>query len=195
MTKPAPSFYFPAPRTEKFCSQCGSALIRRIPPDDSHMRDVCEHCGAVHYQNPRNVVGTIPVWGDKILLCRRAIEPRYDKWTLPAGFMELNETLDLGALRETQEEAGAQIKMGPLYTIIDVPHANQVHLFFLATVLSPELHPGPESLEAGFFDKSEIPWGELAFRTVSTTLEHYFEDKPSGKYPVRHYDITMAVAH
>ncbi|HWK60530.1 MAG TPA: NUDIX hydrolase [Eoetvoesiella sp.] len=195
MTMPAPSFYFPAPRTQKFCSQCGSSLTQRIPADDSRIRDVCDNCGAIHYQNPRNVVGVLPVLGDKVLLCRRAIHPRYDKWTLPAGFMELGETTAQGAERETQEEAGAQIELGPLYTVIDVPYANQVHFFFLAKVLSTELNPGPESLEAGFFSKSEIPWDDLAFRTVSTTLEHYFNDQPSGRFPMRHYDIPWPVAH
>ena len=159
MTMPAPSFYFPAPRTQKFCSQCGSSLIQRIPADDSRLRDVCDNCGAIHYQNPRNVVGVLPVLGDKVLLCRRAIHPRYDKWTLPAGFMELGETTAQGAERETQEEAGAQIELGPLYTVIDVPYANQVHFFFLAKVLSTELNPGPESLEAGFFFKVGNPLG------------------------------------
>jgi ADP-ribose pyrophosphatase YjhB (NUDIX family) len=130
-----------------------------------------------------------------VLLCRRAIHPRYDKWTLPAGFMELGETTAQGAERETQEEAGAQIELGPLYTVIDVPYANQVHFFFLAKVLSTELNPGPESLEAGFFSKSEIPWDDLAFLTVSTTLEHYFQDQPSGQFPMRHYDIPWPVAH
>jgi ADP-ribose pyrophosphatase YjhB (NUDIX family) len=189
MTSPAPSFYFPAPRAQKFCSQCGTALSRRIPPDDNRLRDVCDNCGAVHYQNPRNVVGVLAVWQEKILLCRRAIEPRYNTWTLPAGFMELGETTAQGAMRETQEEAGAQIELGPLYTIIDVPHAEQVHFFYLAKVLSEELFPGPESLEAAFFELNDIPWPDLAFRTVRTTLEHYVEDSRLGEFPVHSYDI------
>ncbi|SHH94248.1 NUDIX hydrolase [Pollutimonas bauzanensis] len=191
MTSPAPNFYFPAPRVQKFCSQCGALIIQRIPPDDNRVRDVCDNCGAVHYQNPRNVVGVLPVWQDKILLCRRAIEPRYDKWTLPAGFMELGETTAQGAMRETQEEAGAQIELGPLYTVIDVPHAEQVHFFYLAKVLSDELYPGPESLEAAFFDIEDIPWADLSFRTVVTTLEHYLADAKTGVFPVHHYDIPL----
>lgn len=191
MTMPAPSFYFPAPRTQKFCNQCGAVLVIRIPPEDNRQRDVCENCGAIHYQNPRNVVGVLPVFGDTVLLCKRAIQPRHGKWTLPAGFMELSETTAQGAMRETQEEAGAQIELGPLYTVIDVPAVNQVHIFYLGKVLSPELHPGPESLEAGFFKESEIPWGDLAFRTVSSTLEHFFQDKPSGQFPTRHYDVLV----
>ncbi len=191
MTSPAPNFYFPAPRTQKFCSQCGALISQRIPPDDNRLRDVCDNCGAVHYQNPRNVVGVLPIWQGKILLCRRAIEPRYDKWTLPAGFMELGETTAQGAMRETQEEAGAQIELGPLYTVIDVPHAEQVHFFYLAKVLSDELYPGPESLEAAFFDIEDIPWADLSFRTVVTTLEHYLADAKTGVFPVHHYDIPL----
>lgn len=192
MTSQAPSFYFPAPRTQKFCSVCGTALTRRVPPDDNRMRDVCEHCGAVHYQNPRNVVGVVPVYGDRVLLCRRAIEPRFGKWTLPAGFMELGETTAQGAMRETQEEAGAQIELGQLYTIIDVPQAEQVHFFYLAKVVSPALYPGPESSEAAFFRVEDIPWNELSFRTVSSTLRHYVEDARTGVFPVHHYDIPDA---
>ncbi len=191
MTSQASSFYFPAPRAQKFCSQCGTVLKQLIPPDDNRLRDACEHCGAVHYQNPRNVVGVLPIWQDKILLCRRAIEPRYDKWTLPAGFMELGETTAQGAMRETQEEAGAQIELGPLYTVIDVPHAEQVHFFYLAKVLSEDLFPGPESLEAAFFSIDDIPWKELAFRTIITTLEHYLVDVKTGVFPMHHYDIPL----
>jgi len=189
MTSHAPNFYFPAPRAQKFCSQCGAENTQRIPPDDNRTRDVCERCGAIHYQNPRNVVGVLPIFGDRILLCRRAIEPRYDTWTLPAGFMELGETTAQGAMRETQEEAGAQIELGPLYTVIDVPHAEQVHFFYLAKVLSDALYPGPESIEAAFFHIDEIPWSELSFRTVITTLEHYIADRKTGVFPMHHYDI------
>lgn len=189
MTSQAPTFYFPAPRTQKYCSICGTALSRRIPPEDNRMRDVCDHCGAVHYQNPRNVVGVVPIYGDRVLLCRRAIEPRFGKWTLPAGFMELGETTAQGAMRETQEEAGAQIELGPLYTIIDVPQAEQVHFFYLAKVTSAALYPGPESIEAAFFRLEDIPWSELSFRTVSTTLQHYVEDARTGVFPIHHYDL------
>src|SRR5690554_1589409 len=167
MTSQAPTFYFPAPRAQKYCSVCGTQLTRRVPPEDNRMRDVSEQCGAVHYQNPRNVVGVVPVFGDRILLCRRAIEPRYGTWTLPAGFMELGETTAQGAMRETQEEAGAQIELGPLYTIIDVPQAEQVHFFYLAKVLSADLYPGPESSDAAFFrleDRSEEHTSELQSR-------------------------------
>src|SRR5690625_5559288 len=135
MNKPAPTFYYPNPRTLHYCTQCGKSLERIIPPDDNRVRDACPHCGAVHYQNPRCVVGLVPILDERVLLCRRAIEPQYNKWTLPAGFMELGETTAQGAMREADEEAGAQIELGDLYTVIDVPHAEQVHFFYLAKVL------------------------------------------------------------
>lgn len=191
MNQPDPAFYHPAPRSQRFCSQCGHNLIRDIPPDDNRIRDLCTHCGAVHYQNPRNVVGVVPILGDQVLLCRRAIEPRHGKWTLPAGFMELGETTEQGAIRENQEESGARIQVRSLYTIIDVPPVNQVHFFYLAQVLSPDLDPGPETLEAAFFDLDRIPWDELAFRTVSTTLQHYVQDRQSSTFDTRHYAIDL----
>ncbi|HEX7387682.1 MAG TPA: NUDIX hydrolase [Castellaniella sp.] len=191
MTSPAPSFYHPAPRAQQFCSQCGHALSHEVPPDDNRVRDLCKHCGAVHYQNPRNVVGVVPIWHDQVLLCRRAIEPRYGKWTLPAGFMELGETTEQGAARENQEESGARIRIQSLLTVIDVPSVNQVHLYYLAEVLDPTLDPGPETLEAAFFKLDAIPWQELSFRSVSTTLEHYLQDRPGGRFPTHHYAIDL----
>lgn len=184
-----PSFFHPAPRAQRFCSQCGHALSRETPPDDNRIRDLCRHCGAVHYQNPRNVVGIVPIWEQQVLLCRRAIEPRHGKWTLPAGFMELGETSAQGAARENQEESGAAIEIQSLFTVIDVPSVNQVHLYYLAKVLGPELAPGPETLEAQFFELGDIPWRELAFRTVSTTLEHYLRDRDNGAFETHHYAI------
>lgn len=183
-------FYFPNPRSIHYCTQCANPLARIIPPDDNRVRDVCLQCGSVHYQNPRNVVGVIPIWEDKILLCKRAIEPRYDTWTLPAGFMELKESTAEGALREADEEAGVKLELGQLFTLIDVPEAGQVHIYYLAKVLSPELNPGPESLEAKFFDFDEIPWDNLSFRTVSSTIEHYLADRETGVFNVHHYSLT-----
>ena len=194
MSSHPPSFYYPAPRKQRFCSQCGTPITCLTPPDDNRVRAVCEACGAVHYQNPRNVVGVLATWEDKILLCRRAIQPRRNKWTLPAGFMELGETTAQGAMRETQEEAGARIELGALYTIIDVPHVDQVHFFYLGRALSDELFPGPESTEAGFYHPQDIPWNDLAFRTVATTLQHYVEDARVGIFPVRHYAIPMPLS-
>ena len=128
-----------------FCSVCGHTTVSHIPPGDNRLRDCCDHCGAVHYVNPRPVVGTIPVWGDQVLLCKRAIEPRLGKWTLPAGFMEVGETTGDGALRETLEEAGARVRLGPLFSMIDVPHVQQVHIFFRAELLDTNFTIGTES--------------------------------------------------
>lgn len=182
-------FYFPAPRTSRYCSQCATPITQLIPPDDNRVRDVCESCGAVHYQNPRLVVGTVPVWNNKILLCLRAIEPRARTWTLPAGFMELNETTAQGGLRETWEEAGVRVDLGELYTVIDVPHANQVHVYFLATAENDHVAPGPESLDARYFDLDEIPWDNLSFRSVSTTIRHFIEDHKNNTFTTHYYSI------
>jgi ADP-ribose pyrophosphatase YjhB (NUDIX family) len=141
---------------------------------------VCPACGTIHYENPLNVVGTVPYLGDKVLLCKRNIEPRWGKWTLPAGFMELGETTIEGALRETIEEAGARVEMQELFTLIDVVRVGQVHLFYRARLLDTDFAPGPETIEAGLFTEAEIPWGELAFRTTKLTLERYFEDRRAG---------------
>ena len=136
----------------------------------------------MHYVNPRPVVGTIPIWGTQVLLCKRAIEPRWGKWTLPAGFMEVGETTGDGALRETLEEAGARVKLGPLFSMIDVPHVQQVHIFFRADLVDTDFFAGTESLEVRLFEEHEVPWDELAFRTVSTTLQLYFGDRAHGTF-------------
>lgn len=138
----------------------------------------------IHYQNPRMVVGTVTVWEDKVLLCKRAIEPRYGYWTLPAGFMENGETTGEGAARETLEEAGARIELGPLYSVIDVPHVEQVHMFYRAVLLHLDFEPGPESLEAKLFAEHEIPWDAIAFRTVAQTLRWFFDDRRNGRFDV-----------
>jgi len=182
-------FYFPSPRLQKFCSQCATPITRKTPPGDNRERDLCEQCGAVHYQNPRLVVGTLPVWQNKVLLCLRAIEPRANTWTLPAGFMELAETISQGAERETQEEAGVKITLGNLYTVIDIPQVDQVHVYFLAQAHGPELDPGPETIEARWYDFADIPWDNLAFKSVSTTLKHYLRDRESGEFPTHHYSL------
>lgn len=168
----------------RFCSSCGNSVTLRVPQGDTRQRACCDSCGAIHYVNPRPVVGTIPVWDDQVLLCRRAIEPRYGKWTLPAGFMEVGETTADGAVRETLEEAGARVLLGPLFSVIDVPHVEQVHMFFQARLLDTAFVPGDESLEVRLFDESAVPWEELAFRTVAATLKHYFEDRARGSYGV-----------
>ena len=173
----------------KFCSQCASPLILRIPADDSRERYICEQCGSIHYENPRNVVGSIPIYGDQVLLCRRAIEPRYGFWTLPAGFLEIGETTSAGAIRETIEEAGANVDIGPLFSLLNVVHAQQVHLFYLAQMRTPDFEAGVESLEVAMFLEKDIPWQDLAFPTVKQTLEWYFADrveKDLGQIHVTH---------
>lgn len=170
-----------------FCSACGSRLTRCVPSDDSYERDCCTQCGAIHYINPRPVVGTIPVWEEKVLLCRRAIEPRHGYWTLPAGFMEVGETTTQGAARETDEEAGARIEIGALFAVFDVPHREQVHLFFLARLLDLNFAPGRESLEVRLFTEDSIPWNELAFGTVTKALRLYFVDRTQSAFGMHHH--------
>ncbi len=172
-----------------FCSQCGTTVIVRIPPGDDKPRHVCDNCGTIHYKNPLMVIGAIPEWEDRILLCRRAIEPRLGFWTLPAGFMELGETTGAAAMRETLEEANARIELGSLYTMLSVPHANQVHIFYRAQLLDLDFGPGTESLEVALFREDEIPWDEIAFRTITITLEHFFADRKAGAYQTRSGDI------
>ena len=161
----------------------------KTPEGDNRERSCCNNCGAIHYVNPTLVVGTIPVYQNKVLLCKRAIEPRYGFWTLPAGFMELKETTHEGALRETQEEAGASVELGPLFSMFDVLQADQVHLFFLAEMKHMEFSAGIESLDVRLFSEDEIPWDELAFKTVSKTLQLFFSDRKSGQYTLHTGDV------
>ncbi len=166
----------------KFCSHCAAAVSHKIPPGDSLPRYVCDHCQTIHYQNPRMVVGCIPQWEDKILMCRRAIEPRYGLWTLPAGYMENGETLADGAARETMEEACARVKVGPLYTVYNIPHVNQVYLLFRAQLLDLNFRPGTESLETQLMTEAEIPWEHIAFATIRETLKHFFADRARQQF-------------
>ena len=173
-----------------FCKSCGAAARYRIPDDgDTKERAVCTGCQLVHYENPLNVVGTIPVWGEQVLLCKRNIEPRKGKWTLPAGFMELQETTAEGAARETVEEAGAQFEMGPLFSLINVARVGQVHLFYRAQLTSAAFDPGTETMEARLFVEADIPWGELAFHTVQETLRRFFADRAAGHFGFHALDI------
>lgn len=176
-------------RRIRHCRACGGDVAYRIPADDNRERAVCTRCGEIHYENPINVVGTVPVWQDRVLLCRRAIEPRLGLWTLPAGFLELGETTAEGARRETDEEAGARIELGALFTLLNVVRVGQVHLFYLARLLDTSFAPGPETIEAQLFGEAEIPWEQLAFRTVRETLHHYFDDRRRGVYGVHTGDI------
>jgi ADP-ribose pyrophosphatase YjhB (NUDIX family) len=174
----------------KHCRNCGTAVVYRVPDDgDTRQRAVCPSCDTIHYENPLNVVGTVPHWGDRVLLCKRNIEPRWGKWTLPAGFMELGETTAQGAARETDEEAGAKFEMEGLQSVLSVPHVGQVHLYYRARLLSDEFAPGHETIEARLFTESEIPWDEIAFRTVRETLLCYFEDRRRGRFDVHTIDL------
>jgi len=160
-------------------------VVLRVPDDgDTRQRAVCPVCNTIHYQNPLNVVGTVPYLGDRVLLCKRNIEPRWGKWTLPAGFMELGESTAQGAARETDEEAGAQIVMEGLQSMLSVPRVGQVHIYYRARLLSETFNPGHETLETRMFTEDEVPWDELAFRTVRETLRCYFEDRRRGSFSV-----------
>lgn len=170
----------------KFCSDCGSSIEKRIPEGDDHERDVCSSCGSIFYQNPKVIVGTLPVWENKVLLCKRAIEPRYGYWTLPAGFLELSESSWQGAQRETFEEAGANVESGMLYGVYDLPYISQIYMFYLASVDAGKFEAGKESLEVRWFTRDEIPWCELAFPVINSMLERYFADLDTGTVATFH---------
>jgi ADP-ribose pyrophosphatase YjhB (NUDIX family) len=163
-----------------FCTACGHRVELRVPEGDSFPRHVCTACGKVHYANPLIVVGCVPESGNQILLCRRAIEPRHGYWTIPAGFMENGETLVEGAARETMEEARARVAVRDLFAVVDVIHARQVHMMYRATLLEGGFGVGAESLEVALFEPDEIPWQEIAFRSVSFALEKFLEDRAAG---------------
>jgi ADP-ribose pyrophosphatase YjhB (NUDIX family) len=166
----------------KFCSNCGAPVSFKVPAGDSLPRHVCDACDTIHYQNPRLVVGCIPEWEDRILLCRRAIEPRYGLWTVPAGYMENGETTLQGAARETLEEANARVEVGPLFAIFNIPHISQVYMLFRARLLDGNFSAGAETLEARLFAEADIPWNEIAFATVRQTLNHYYGDRRRGEF-------------
>lgn len=176
-------------RRIKHCRECGNPVEYVVPPDDNRERASCPACETVHYENPLNVVGTVPFWEDQVLLCRRNIEPRHGFWTLPAGFMELGETTSQGAHRETVEEAGAQFELLDLFALLNVRRVGQVHLFYLARLTDTRFDPGPETIEARLFREHEIPWKEIAFTTVRVTLERYFADRRSGRFGMHCADI------
>lgn len=168
-----------------FCSNCGQPVSTSIPAGDNRPRSVCAACSAVHYVNPKLVVGCVPEHDGLILLCRRAIEPRLGFWTVPAGFMEIGETLADAARRETWEEALARVELGRLFSVVDVVHAGQVHVFFTGRLATAEFGAGSETLETRLFRPDEIPWSELAFQSIRIALEQYFEDIRSGNAAVR----------
>jgi len=166
----------------KFCSNCGAPVTLKVPPGDTLPRHVCDACHMIHYQNPRLVVGCIAEWEDRILLCRRGIEPRYGLWTVPAGYMENGETTFEGAIRETLEEASARVEIGPLYALYNIPHISQVYVLFRARLLHNDVKPGLETLEVRLFPESDIPWERIAFATVRNTLRQYYADRRDGEY-------------
>jgi len=166
----------------KFCSNCGAPVALKIPAGDSLPRHVCGTCGAIHYQNPRMVVGCIPEWEDRILLCRRAIEPRHGLWTVPAGYMENGETTFQGAVRETLEEANARVEIDSIYALYNIPHINQVYILFRARLLDTGVKAGAETLEVKLMKEAEIPWDQIAFASVRNTLTRYYEDRRNGEY-------------
>ncbi len=172
-----------------FCSHCGNPVEQRIPLGDNRLRFVCPQCQTIHYQNPRIIAGCLPVWGEQVLLCRRAIEPRRGFWTLPAGFMENGETLEQAAARETSEEACARVRELSLYTLFDLPHISQLYVLFRAELVDLDFAAGEESLEVQLFHEHEIPWQELAFPIVGRTLKCYFADRREQIYPIRNEGI------
>jgi ADP-ribose pyrophosphatase YjhB (NUDIX family) len=159
-----------------YCSECGQAVARQVPKGDNRERSVCPSCGVVHYVNPKIVVGCVPERDGRILLCKRAIEPRYGYWTVPAGFMELGESTAQGAARETLEEACAEVEIGHLFASVDVVDAGQVHMFYTASLLG-DFAAGEESLDVAMYSEAEIPWDDIAFHSGRYALQKYFEDK------------------
>jgi len=172
-----------------YCSHCGAPVSVRIPAGDNLPRHVCTACATIHYQNPKIVAGCILEWQDQILLCRRAIEPRYGLWTLPAGFMENGETTQAAAAREALEEANAVGRDLELYGVFNLPHISQVYLLFRGQLHEGHASAGAESLEVRLCTEAQIPWEELAFPVIHETLELFFEDRRRGVYPVRMGDI------
>ncbi len=173
----------------KYCSACGATVSHKIPDGDHLPRYVCDQCATIHYQNPRIIAGCIAEWQDKILLCRRAIEPRLGLWTLPAGFMENHETTLQGALREAYEEAQAQIVNTSLFCMFNVPHISQVYMLYRGELQQGYSYPGIESLETALFSESDIPWDDLAFPVIRETLKLYYADKSLGEFIVHTGDL------
>jgi ADP-ribose pyrophosphatase YjhB (NUDIX family) len=167
-----------------YCSVCGKPVSKKIPPGDNLLRFVCESCQTIHYHNPKIVAGCIPEWGDQILLCRRAIEPRSGLWTFPAGFMEIGESTEQAARRETEEEAHAQVELTSLYAVLSLPHVGQVYMVFRGRMVTPEFRAGEESLDVRLFNRDAIPWDDIAFSVVKDALRRYVEDAVHGTFRV-----------
>ena len=172
-----------------YCNECGALVSLLIPQGDNLPRHVCERCNTIHYLNPKLVVGCVAEWEKRILLCRRAIEPRYGLWTLPAGFMENGESTMQAAMRETLEEACAHVHIDALFSLVNVPYISQVHLFYRGRLHEPEFSSGVESLETTLFAEADIPWDEIAFRSVSLCLKAYFADRSAGSFGFHENDL------
>lgn len=172
-----------------YCSSCGAKVSRLIPEGDNRHRFVCENCHTIHYQNPKIVTGCIPQWQDRILLCKRAIEPRYGLWTLPAGFMENEETILQGAMRETAEEANATVENVQLFCVFSIAHINQVYAMYRGDLVNGLASAGEESLEVALLNENEIPWQEIAFQVINETLKLYFQDKKQGHFKIHYGDL------
>lgn len=172
-----------------YCSACGGKVELRIPEDDNRERHVCSSCGLIHYLNPRVIAGCLPVYGDKVLLCKRAIEPRLGYWTLPAGFMENGESCEAGAARETLEETQAIVESGQLQSCVSIPYINQVYMLFLAELGDQKFGPTSESTEVALFSEEDIPWDQLAFPVMKFALQRYFEDKKTGSFKTHQHVI------
>ena len=172
-----------------FCSTCGGQNKQDIPDGDNRHRAICRDCGQIQYENPKIICGALPVFENKVLLCKRAIEPRFGLWTLPAGFMENGETLQEGAQRESWEEARARLDDFSLYAIFNLPRLNQVYILFKANLQEGKHDAGEESLDTRLFLEEEIPWNELAFPTITKTLAYYFEDRKSNHFPTHIEDL------
>lgn len=166
-----------------FCRNCGSKTVDKVPLGDHQVRQVCTQCNTIHYVNPKVICGSLTLWDNKVLLCRRAIEPRYGLWTLPAGYMELFETMEQGAARETREEAEAEITIEQLYCTYNIPRIGQIYVLFKANLIDGKFGAGDETIESRLFSEDEIPWNDLAFPSVERTLRHYFEDRKSNHFP------------
>ena len=172
-----------------FCSDCGNAVIKKIPQGDNRERHVCGNCELIHYQNPKVIAGVLPVFGDQVLLCKRSIEPRHGFWTLPAGFLENGESSLAGALRECEEEANATVVNPELYALFDIPQINQVYVFYRAELMEPVFGPSSESSEVALFDEQDIPWSELAFPVVELAIDHFLKDRITGEFLVKHEQV------
>jgi ADP-ribose pyrophosphatase YjhB (NUDIX family) len=179
----------------KYCSECGATVVHKIPDGDTQLRFVCNNCGIIHYQNPKIIAGCLAEYEDKILMCRRAIEPRYGLWTLPAGFMENGESLEEGAMRETFEEANARVERLKLFSLFSIPFVSHVYIMFRCKLSDLNFSAGIESLEVKLFSKDEIPWDNLAFYIIKKTLNDFYNDKELGKFSLHIDSVSQKLAH